>query len=56
MFSFSERQNHARDIIKSYDFSSIDGIVVSSGDGLLFEVRLGGCYCGPLGAVIYTPE
>lgn len=38
-FHFAERQNHARDVVKSYDFSTIDGIVVSSGDGLIFEVR-----------------
>ncbi|KAL5473325.1 hypothetical protein EMCRGX_G027795 [Ephydatia muelleri] len=34
----TKRQNHARDVVKSYDFSTIDGIVVSSGDGLIFEV------------------
>ena len=34
----TKRQNHARDVIKNYDFSTIDVIVVSSGDGLVFEV------------------
>ena len=35
---FVERQNHAREMIKTYDLSSITGIVISSGDGLVYEV------------------
>lgn len=33
-----ERQNYAKDQIKTYDLSTIDGIVIASGDGLLYEV------------------
>ena len=36
--NLSERQNHAREMIKTYDLDKIDGIVISSGDGLLYEV------------------
>ena len=35
-----ERQGHAKELIKTYDISSIDGIILSSGDGLLYEVGL----------------
>ena len=35
----AERQNHAREMIKTYNLDKIDGIVISSGDGLLYEVR-----------------
>ena len=34
----AERQNHARELIKEYDLSTVDGIVIASGDGLLYEV------------------
>ena len=34
--------NHARDVVKEFDLSSIDGIVVVSGDGLVFEVQYTG--------------
>lgn len=34
----TERQGHAQDIMKDYDVTQIDGIVLSSGDGLLYEV------------------
>ena len=37
--SLIERQNHARDLLKDYDLSGIDGIVIASGDGLLYEVE-----------------
>ena len=37
------RQNHAREIMKTFDVTSINGIVISSGDGLLFEVCSGVC-------------
>ena len=33
-----ERRNHAREVVKGYDLSSIDGIVIVSGDGLVHEV------------------
>ena len=36
---FSERQNHAHEMIKEYDLDKIDGILISSGDGVLYEVR-----------------
>lgn len=36
--TLTERQNHARDLMKDYDFSKIDGIAIASGDGLLYEV------------------
>ena len=38
-FSSAERQGHAHDVIKDYDVSQIDGIVMASGDGLLYEVQ-----------------
>ena len=38
-FSSAERQGHAHDVIKDYDVSKIDGIVMASGDGLLYEVQ-----------------
>ena len=34
----SEQAGHAKSLITSYDLSQIDGIVVSSGDGLVYEV------------------
>ena len=37
----AERQNHAREIMRTYDVTSISGIVIASGDGLLYEV----CFC-----------
>ena len=36
--SGAERQNHAREIMRSFDVTTIHGIVISSGDGLLYEV------------------
>ena len=38
-FSSAERQGHAHDVVKDYDVSQIDGIVMASGDGLLYEVQ-----------------
>ena len=38
-FFGAECRNHARDLIKEYDLSSVDGIVIASGDGLLYEVN-----------------
>ena len=38
-FSSAERQGHAHDVIKEYDVSQIDGVVMASGDGLLYEVQ-----------------
>ena len=35
----AERQNHARELMKEYDLSTVDGIVIASGDGLLYEVQ-----------------
>ena len=44
--SGAERQNHAREIMRSFDVTTIHGIVISSGDGLLYEVSWkGGCAC-----------
>ncbi|XP_053546624.1 sphingosine kinase 2 [Bombina bombina] len=34
----TERQNHARDLVQSINLEEWDGIVVISGDGLLYEV------------------
>ena len=34
----AERAGHARELARDYDISSIDGIVISSGDGLVYEV------------------
>ena len=33
-----EHAGHAKSLIASYDLSQIDGIIVSSGDGLIYEV------------------
>ena len=33
-----DRLNHAREMVKELDLSTIDGIVISSGDGLVYEV------------------
>ncbi|KAG1669286.1 Sphingosine kinase 2 [Nymphon striatum] len=37
----TERANHARDLVKSYDLHQWDGIVIVSGDGLIYEVYNG---------------
>ncbi|KAK5865887.1 hypothetical protein PBY51_020122 [Eleginops maclovinus] len=34
----TERQNHARELVKDADLSQWDAVVIMSGDGLLFEV------------------
>lgn len=34
----SERQNHARELVRKADLSQWDALVIMSGDGLLFEV------------------
>ncbi|CAI8016942.1 Sphingosine kinase 2, partial [Geodia barretti] len=39
----TERQNHARELMKEYDLSTVDGIVIASGDGLLYEVQYTVC-------------
>ena len=36
-----EQAGHARELVREYDVFSIDGIVISSGDGLLYEVSVG---------------
>ena len=36
--SIPERQNHAHEMIQTMDLSAVDGIVIGSGDGLLYEV------------------
>ena len=33
-----EYQNHAKEMITTYNLSEIDGIIISSGDGLVHEV------------------
>lgn len=35
---FSERQNHARELVREADLSQWGALVIMSGDGLLFEV------------------
>ncbi|XP_029992499.1 sphingosine kinase 2-like [Sphaeramia orbicularis] len=35
----TERQNHARELMREADLSQWDAIVIMSGDGLLFEVK-----------------
>ena len=45
-FSTLERQNHAREVMRTFDVTSIHGIVISSGDGLLYEVCTLACVCG----------
>ena len=35
-----DRLNHAREMMKELDLSTIDGIVISSGDGLVYEVQI----------------
>lgn len=39
----TEQAGHARELVREYDISSIDGIVISSGDGLLYEVSVRLC-------------
>lgn len=39
----AERAGHARELVRDYDISSIDGIVISSGDGLVYEASV--CMC-----------
>ncbi|XP_020787118.1 sphingosine kinase 1 [Boleophthalmus pectinirostris] len=34
----TERQNHARELVRDMDLTQWDGLVIMSGDGLLFEV------------------
>lgn len=36
----SERQNHARELVKEADLSQWDALVIMSGDGLLYEVKI----------------
>jgi len=38
-FNVAEHQNHAHDMIQTMDLSSVNGIVMGSGDGLLYEVH-----------------
>ena len=42
--STAERQNHAREIMRTFDVTTIHGIVISSGDGLLYEVSWEGVH------------
>lgn len=37
----TERQNHARDLVRTADLTQWDALVILSGDGLLFEVCAG---------------
>ena len=40
MYNFVlEHRKHAQELIKTYDLSEIDGIVISSGDGMYNCVR-----------------
>ncbi|TNN69491.1 Sphingosine kinase 1 [Liparis tanakae] len=39
----TERQNHARELVKEADLSQWDALVIMSGDGLLFEVKRAVC-------------
>lgn len=36
----SERQNHARELIRDISLPEWDGVVIISGDGLLHEARM----------------
>ena len=40
----AERQNHAREVMRTFDVTTIHGIVISSGDGLLYEVSWEGMH------------
>ena len=42
--SAAEHQNHAREIMRTFDVTTIHGIVISSGDGLLYEVSWEGMH------------
>ena len=35
----TEYAGHAQLLVKDYDLSSIDAIIIAAGDGLLYEVR-----------------
>lgn len=39
VYFFTERQNHARELVREADLSQWDALVIMSGDGLLFEVK-----------------
>ena len=39
----TEYAGHAQSMIKKFDLSSVDAIIIASGDGLLFEVSV--CEC-----------
>ena len=36
---YTEYAGHAQSLVKTFDLSSIDAIVMAAGDGLLYEVR-----------------
>ena len=38
LFIFIERQGHAKEFVEAFDLSSITGIVLASGDGIVYEV------------------
>lgn len=35
----TEKQGHAREYAETFDLTQITGIVLASGDGLIYEVR-----------------
>ena len=37
---YAEHAGHAQSLIKDYDLSNIDAIIIAAGDGLLYEVNL----------------
>lgn len=37
---YTEYAGHAQSLIKDYDLSNIDAIIIAAGDGLLYEVSL----------------
>ncbi|XP_069050715.1 sphingosine kinase 1 [Lepisosteus oculatus] len=51
----TERQNHARELVREADLSQWDALVIMSGDGLLFEVVNGLMERGDWEAAIRTP-
>jgi len=36
----AEYAGHAQSMMKNFDFSSVDAVIIASGDGLLYEVSM----------------
>jgi len=39
----AEYAGHAQSMMKSFDLSSVDAVIIASGDGLLYEVSVCAC-------------